>query len=35
VLVGKAELLRMVDSGELVHGIHIAAILTAARRGLL
>jgi 8-oxo-dGTP pyrophosphatase MutT (NUDIX family) len=35
VLVSKAELLSMVDGGRLVHGIHIAAILTALRRGLL
>jgi 8-oxo-dGTP pyrophosphatase MutT (NUDIX family) len=35
VLVSKAELLGMIDRGELVHGIHVAAILTAARRGLL
>jgi len=35
VLVGKPELLAMIERGELVHGIHIAAILTAARRGLL
>lgn len=35
VLVAKAELLAMIDSGELVHGIHIAAILMAARQGLL
>jgi 8-oxo-dGTP pyrophosphatase MutT (NUDIX family) len=35
VLVGKAELLQMVDSGQLVHGIHIAAILMALRKGYL
>ncbi|HWO12401.1 MAG TPA: NUDIX hydrolase [Polyangiaceae bacterium] len=35
VLVGKAELLAMIDRGELLHGVHIAAILAAARRGLL
>jgi 8-oxo-dGTP pyrophosphatase MutT (NUDIX family) len=35
VLVGAKELLRMVDDGELSHGIHVAAILTAARRGWL
>jgi 8-oxo-dGTP pyrophosphatase MutT (NUDIX family) len=35
VLFEKAELLTMVDRGELVHGIHIAAILAAARRGVL
>lgn len=35
VLVGKAELLELVDSGQLVHGIHVAAILTAVRRGVL
>lgn len=35
VLFEKAELLAMIDRGELVHGIHIAAILAAARRGLL
>lgn len=35
VLVAKGELLGLIDRGELVHGIHIAAILVAARRGLL
>jgi 8-oxo-dGTP pyrophosphatase MutT (NUDIX family) len=33
VLVSANELLHMVDAGQLSHGIHIAAILTAARRG--
>lgn len=35
LLVEKAELLALVDSGRLVHGIHVAAILTAARKGWL
>ncbi|MEO8178976.1 MAG: NUDIX hydrolase [Deltaproteobacteria bacterium] len=35
LLVSRAELLALIDSGELVHGIHIAAILLAERRGLL
>jgi 8-oxo-dGTP pyrophosphatase MutT (NUDIX family) len=35
VLVSVNDLLRMVDEGHLSHGIHIAAILTAARRGWL
>ena len=35
LLVPRAELLRLIDAGELVHGIHIAAILLAERRGLL
>jgi 8-oxo-dGTP pyrophosphatase MutT (NUDIX family) len=35
VLVSRAELLAMLDDGRLVHGIHIAAILTAVRKGLL
>jgi 8-oxo-dGTP pyrophosphatase MutT (NUDIX family) len=35
VLFEKSELLAMIDRGDLVHGIHIAAILAAARRGLL
>jgi 8-oxo-dGTP pyrophosphatase MutT (NUDIX family) len=33
VLVTASELLRLVDEGQLSHGIHVAAILTAARRG--
>jgi 8-oxo-dGTP pyrophosphatase MutT (NUDIX family) len=35
VLVSKAELLELVDSGRLMHGIHVAAVLMAARKGLL
>ena len=35
VMLSKAELLALVDRGELVHGIHLAAILMAVRRGLL
>jgi 8-oxo-dGTP pyrophosphatase MutT (NUDIX family) len=34
-LVSRTELLGLIDSGELVHGIHIAAVLLAERRGLL
>jgi 8-oxo-dGTP pyrophosphatase MutT (NUDIX family) len=34
LLVSRAELLELVDTGRLVHGLHIAAILTAERRGL-
>ncbi len=32
-LAGTEELLRWVDNGEVVHGIHVGAILMAARRG--
>jgi 8-oxo-dGTP pyrophosphatase MutT (NUDIX family) len=35
VLVTRTELLALVDSGQLQHGIHIAAILMAERKGLL
>ncbi len=35
VLVPKAELLPMIDRGEIVHGVHVGAILLAARRGLI
>ncbi len=35
VLVTREELLALVDSGQMQHGIHIAAILTALRKGLL
>jgi hypothetical protein len=35
VLVTPAELLSLIDTGQLVHGIHIAAILMAHRKGLL
>jgi 8-oxo-dGTP pyrophosphatase MutT (NUDIX family) len=35
VLVTGAELLGLVDDGRVQHGIHIAAILMAARKGLL
>jgi 8-oxo-dGTP pyrophosphatase MutT (NUDIX family) len=35
VLVTDTELLALVDSGRVQHGIHIAAILMAARKGLL
>jgi len=35
LLVSKAELYELIDSGRLVHGIHIAAIALADRRGLL
>jgi hypothetical protein len=31
-LVDKAELVAMVERGEIVHGVHIAAILLAARQ---
>jgi 8-oxo-dGTP pyrophosphatase MutT (NUDIX family) len=35
VLVTRSELLALVDTGRLQHGIHVAAILMAERRGLL
>jgi 8-oxo-dGTP pyrophosphatase MutT (NUDIX family) len=35
VFVSRAELLDFIDTGRLAHGIHIAAILMAERRGLL
>jgi hypothetical protein len=35
LLVSRSELLRLIEAGELVHGIHIAAILMAEHRGLL
>lgn len=35
LLVSRAELFERIESGELAHGIHLAAILTAERRGLL
>ena len=35
VLMSREELLRSIESRELVHGIHIAAILMAEQRGLL
>jgi len=35
VFVSRAELLDFIDTGRLVHGIHIAAILMAERRGLI
>lgn len=35
VLVPVAELLELIDHGQIVHAAHIAAILTAWRRGLL
>lgn len=34
VLVSPGELMGLIDSGRIVHGIHIAAILLAQRRGL-
>jgi 8-oxo-dGTP pyrophosphatase MutT (NUDIX family) len=34
-LLSVAELLSEVDRGAIAHGLHVAAILTAARRGLL
>jgi len=34
-LVSKPELFELIDSGRIVHGIHIAAILLAERRGLI
>jgi 8-oxo-dGTP pyrophosphatase MutT (NUDIX family) len=33
--VPRAELLGLVESGRIVHGVHVAAILLAERRGLL
>jgi 8-oxo-dGTP pyrophosphatase MutT (NUDIX family) len=35
VLVPRPALLELIESGRIVHGIHIAAILLAERRGLL
>jgi len=35
VRVPRAEVLGLIDSGRIVHGIHIGAILLAARRGLV
>lgn len=35
VLLTRSELLALVDSGQVQHGIHIAAILMAERQGLL
>lgn len=35
LLVSATELLEMIDTGRLLHGIHIAAILMAQRSGLL
>lgn len=35
LLVTREELLALVDNGGLAHGVHIAAILMAERRGLL
>ena len=35
VLVPAAELLELIDHGQIVHAVHIAAILSAWRRGLL
>jgi 8-oxo-dGTP pyrophosphatase MutT (NUDIX family) len=35
LLVSASELLALIETGQLVHGLHIAAILMAERRGLL
>lgn len=35
VLLSKAELFELIDGGRMSHGLHVAAILTAARRGLI
>ncbi len=35
LLVSRAELFELIDAGRLVHGIHLAAIALADRRGLL
>ncbi|HEY3233402.1 MAG TPA: NUDIX hydrolase [Polyangiaceae bacterium] len=35
VLLSPRALLEAVDGGNIVHGLHVAAILTAARRGML
>jgi len=35
LLVSREELLGLVDTGALAHGVHVAAILMAERRGLL
>jgi len=34
-LVSPSELLELIERGEITHGMHVAAILLAARRGLL
>jgi 8-oxo-dGTP pyrophosphatase MutT (NUDIX family) len=35
VLLGRDELLALIDRGELQHGIHLAAVLLAVRKGLI
>lgn len=35
LLVSKSELMRLVDAGRVAHGVHLAAILMAARRGYI
>ena len=35
VLVPRTELVSLIASGEIVHGVHVAAILFAAQRGLI
>jgi 8-oxo-dGTP pyrophosphatase MutT (NUDIX family) len=35
VLVAKEDVFELIEGGEIVHGVHVAAILLAARRGLL
>jgi 8-oxo-dGTP pyrophosphatase MutT (NUDIX family) len=35
LLVTPEELMRRIDAGECFHGLHVAAVLTAQRRGLL
>jgi 8-oxo-dGTP pyrophosphatase MutT (NUDIX family) len=35
LLVSPSELFKLVDQGQIIHGMHIAAILLAAGRGLL
>jgi len=34
LLVEPSELFELIDSGQMVHGVHVAAVLLAARRGL-
>lgn len=35
LLLTREELLRLIDRGELQHGVHLAAVLLAVRRGLI
>jgi 8-oxo-dGTP pyrophosphatase MutT (NUDIX family) len=35
LLLSKAEVMRLIDGGRLAHGVHVAAILMAQRRGYI